>query len=181
MVIPESHPLSRFEHYTAFGHLSIPDRAGPILLASVHARAQPVPASWLEGLDVDRIRRSTLNDVFHNDFAFYGLADYAGEDFIVAGDWNTARLVDKYAARWGLGGEAFFERAAQMGWIECMRRFHENEVRTWFREGNDRYQLDHIFCGSSLSETLSSCEVIPDAAERLELSDHAPVLVEFAI
>jgi exonuclease III len=68
-----------------------------------------------------------------------------------------------------------------MGWIECMRRFHEDEVRTWFREGDDHYQLDHVFCAPTLSEALSSCEVLPDAAERLALSDHAPVLVEFAI
>jgi exonuclease III len=182
VVIPESHPLNRFEHYTALGHLSIPERAGPILLASVHARAQPVPAKWLQGLDVNRIRRSTLNEVFHNDFAVYALADFAGEDFIIAGDWNTARLLgDKYATRGEFSGEAFFERAAQMGWIECMTRFHEDEVRTWFREGDDHYQLDHVFCGATLDEALSSCDVLPDAAARLALSDHAPVLVEFAI
>lgn len=76
-------------------------------------------------------------------------------------------------SRWN-GRAEFFDRAQERGWVECVWRMQNEEVRTWFRGDDQHYQLDHVFCDGGLAQRLASVRVADDAAELLGLSDHAP-------
>jgi hypothetical protein len=80
-----------------------------------------------------------------NDSVFAGLEGLVQDrQFIIAGDWNTARLFDSSLP--GTAGAEFFARARERGWFECVWEKLGEEVQTWFRAGNRPYQLDHAFC-----------------------------------
>lgn len=150
----------------------------PAVVASVYTKAAPVSPKDLVGVDVQAVRRSGQDEVWHNDLAFAALVEVTeGSRFIVGGDWQTGRLLDERQERHGGAGREFFERAERDGWVECLRRFHEREQRTLFR-GNVPYQLDHVFCDRGLAAQLTSCDVVPEPATSLGLSDRAPILME---
>jgi exonuclease III len=111
------------------------------------------------------------------DAAFAVARDLAVDRFLLAGDWNMSpQLWDHNYG--GTRGAKFFRRIAEAGWVDCYRRFHADEGRTWFRKGNRAYQFDHAFCDGQTAKTLRSCDIDSYAAEVLGLSDHAPLVVE---
>ena len=52
------------------------------------------------------------------------------------------------------GNAEWFDYVAEAGWVDCRKRFHDEEQQTFFRKGAAPYQLDHL-------------SVDPDSAERL--------------
>jgi endonuclease/exonuclease/phosphatase (EEP) superfamily protein YafD len=177
--LPAESPLTHFKSYVAGAKVKLPSGT-TALIASVHAVARMVADEWTHGLDIDRIRRPMLDQPFHNDLAFHGLAQLIDGPFIIGGDWNTSRLFDDDAKHAG-AGSAFFDRAERQGWVECLWQMHGEEQRTWFRQGDRSFQLDHLFCDSELAELLTACNVLTDAVTETRLSDHAPVLAEFEV
>jgi exonuclease III len=77
------------------------------------------------------------------------------------------------------GTEAdFLARAELDGWIDCYRLSNEQEGRTWFRGRDIGYQLDHAFCDPETARLVRACYIEPEPAERLGLSDHAPLILK---
>ena len=177
--LPAEHHLRSLGSYLATAVASLPDGTNGIV-ASVHAVARDAKASQLGTLDPAEASRPSIGRPRINDVVFTGLRGLvAGRPFLVAGDWNTARAFDDVYP--GSAGQEFFARAHQSGWFDCVWEKHGTELRTWFRDGNRPYQLDHMFCDPALGGRLQDVWVADEAAERLGLSDHAPLIVDFDI
>ena len=147
------------------------------LVASVYTKAAPLSAEDRAGVDIEGIRRSAQEEAWYNDLAYAILKELAADGrFIVGGDWQTGRLLDRWERHRG-AGEEFFARAERDGWAECLRRFHPEEQRTLFR-GDRGYQFDHMFCDRELGARLRSCDVVPEPAAQLGLSDRAAIVME---
>jgi hypothetical protein len=178
-VLPTDSRLRSLGSYLAFGMVSLPDGT-EALVVSVHAVAREATAEQLGDLDPATLSRSSVGRPRINDLVFTGIEELVrGRPFIVAGDWNTARLFDSTLP--GAAGAEFFARAREKGWFECVWEKLGMEVQTWFRAGNRPYQLDHVFCDTALGQQLRDVRVATEAASELRLSDHAPLIVDFEV
>jgi len=94
---------------------------------------------------------------------------------IVGGDLNSARLAETIWPRCGHG--PFFERIdAGDRWVDCCRRFHPEEIQTFFRKnGVHPIQDDHLFVSLDLGDHLHACDVIDNDVTR-RVSDHIPIV-----
>jgi len=154
-----------------------PAQGTELLLGSVHTVIGKARADVLVGFDPLRIKRPTEPVAYKNDVAYALYRDRVhGRRFIVSGDWNIARLWDTLHP--GAHETDFFTRAEADGWVDCYRLFNEDEGRTWFRGRDAPYQLDHAFCDPETARLLRSCYIDPYPAEKLMLSDHAPLILE---
>jgi exonuclease III len=166
---------------------SVSTAKGTYVIASVQAPARPVEDALLSDGDHLQLRRKGGKRALYNDLAFAALDTLPKEDgFIFAGDWNTARLFDKvYAgvAEDGASSTEFFTRAAERGWMESLRTRYPDEVRTFLKPGTAAYQDDHVFTDAGTHERLVSSEVLYtlDGWNAVDLSDHAPITVDFDV
>jgi len=159
---------------------------GPLLLASVHAPARPVAAlvkilKYAAGFDVSAIQHLGLAGLepWCCDLVFDCLARHVqGQRFVIAGDWNNARLFDTTMPHYNGASVEFFRRCRDREWFEC----HEakGEQRTFLKEGSQPYQLDHAFCDGVSGKQMLDCSVWSDRVVG-ELSDHAPVVTDFRL
>jgi exonuclease III len=115
-----------------------------------------------------------MNDLAHH--AYHGIAE--GRSFVIGGDWNTSLLFDQDGAT---AGREFYAQAEADGWVETQWRLHQAETQTWLRKRNRPHQLDHVFCDERLARGLVGSRSLPDMVSFLELSDHAPLIVDFVI
>jgi len=177
--LPEESNLRALGSYLAFGMAALPD-GSEALVASVHAVAREATLVQLGTLDPATVTRPSVGRPRVNDVVFAGLEALVRERrFIIAGDWNTARLFDSSYP--GTAGAEFFARARERGWFECVWVKCREELQTWFRAGNRPYQLDHAFCDPALGDRLQTVRVATDAAKDLGLSDHAPLILDFEV
>jgi endonuclease/exonuclease/phosphatase family metal-dependent hydrolase len=159
-------------------------RGLPLQVACVHASAKVVTDRVLSEADHAVLKRPGCDLAWHCDLVAAALHRWSGPEFIIAGDWNTARLFDTtYPGRWPDAGKDFFALLASWGWDETARRHHSDEIAT-FRSQNDgpklgEYQLDHMFTGPSLAGRLTAFDVHTDVFTDA-LSDHAPIVADFS-
>jgi hypothetical protein len=128
-------------------------------------------------------RLECANSVWSCDVAYVLARDLVSDQqrFVVAGDWNTARLFDHTSTAFDPGsGAAFFERATVDGWSDLYCRRHGREGRTWFRGRDHGYQLDHMFADPLTAARLIDVWIDERAAVDPRLSDHAPLIADFA-
>jgi endonuclease/exonuclease/phosphatase family metal-dependent hydrolase len=174
MSLPERSPLRALPNYLALAEVSLPDSTQAIA-ASIHAPPRRAEGSILGGREPAELRRSVEGPKF-NDAIFAGLAPLVrGRRFILAGDWNTARR--QGTERDSRAGEEFFARVREAGWYDCVWDTRQHEIRTWFGPGKLQ-QDDYVFCDPSLGDSVDEISVGEDAATRLRLSDHAPLIVD---
>lgn len=139
---------------------------GPILIVSLHAKLAGV-----------KYVVPYLTELLGSIRQLIGRYQYA----IVAGDLNAARLYDeiyrhpKYAKHQLLFD--FIEK--ELGLVDCHFIRHGKEIQTMRGKSKHPYQNDHIFVSKPLSEMATSCEVLSND-KILTLSDHNPVIAEFA-
>ena len=119
-------------------------------VASVHAVARQVTDMAVTTPEHERIRRVALERAWHNDLAVAALVPWVtGRRFLVGGDWNNALLFDTVYPSGAEGGPGasteFFELRKETGWFDAMRKFHDNEIRTYFDPSSAPYELDHVF------------------------------------
>ena len=164
--------------YLATATLTLADGT-PLLIASVHTPIGAASPEDYAGLDPEAIKRPREAVPYHNDVAYAIYRDrVAGRRFVVSGDWNVARLWDVHHP--GANEADFFARSEADGWVECYRRLHpEAEGRSWFRDQDPHYQLDHAFCDPATAAFLEASDIDAHPAEVLKLSDHAPMILEF--
>jgi hypothetical protein len=177
--LPEESRLRALGSYLAFGVASLPD-GSDTFVASVHAVAREATRAQLADLDPSTAARPSAGRPRVNDVVFASLEEIVRDrQFIIAGDWNTARLFDSSSP--GTAGAEFFARARERGWFECVWENRGEEVQTWFRPGNRPYQLDHAFCDPARGDRLQRVRVATDATTDLGLSDHAPLILDFDV
>jgi len=173
--LPGSSTLQALPNYLAFGRWAAEDDL--LVLASVHAPPRRAEGAILGDNAPEELRRTIEGPKF-NDAIFAGLASLMeGRRFIVAGDWNTARR--QRTRRDSEAGEMFFRRIEAAGWHDCTWSLLQDEVKTWFGPGSIK-QDDHAFCDRETGARAAEVRVAEEAAGSLGLSDHAPLIVEFA-
>ena len=185
--LPGEHPRFKgSDAYLATGTVTLPDGT-ELLVATVHTPVGKATDDELFGYDPEAIRRprdiGPNGDIGprRNDVAYAYYRDTVrGKRFLVSGDWNIARLWDYQYRKPPTHEVDFFDRAEADGWKECYRLFHpEGEGRTWFRDPEPPYQMDHAFCDPKTAKALRACDIDADPAELLKLSDHAPLIMGF--
>jgi hypothetical protein len=176
--LPAESNLNALGAYLAFGIASLPDGSEG-LIASVHARHGKATPAQLRNLDPAAVKRPSGRVPLVNDAIFAGLVELVGERFVVAGDWNTARV--QGTERASKIGTEFFDRTQKRRWYDCVWEKRQGEVRTWFGRGEHIRQDDHAFCDPGLGERLEGVWVAEDAATHLGLSDHAPLILDFTV
>lgn len=162
--------------YLALARASLPD--GTVaFVASVHARAAAAAPAHLKGLDQDDVTRLAIGHPRVTDTVAVGLNKLRTDRFILAGDWNTARV--QGSVKKDLAGAQFFERARGWGWYDCVHERLGRELQTWFGRSRHLKQDDHVFCDAALGKASRDPWVATQAATLLGLSDHAPLVVDF--
>ena len=160
-----------------------PVSGSPLRVVSVHPHFERFDPSLLLQRPDLQPKLDVARSVWSCDVA-YVLARSLVADrgaFVVAGDWNTARLFDSTSPLLDPGtGEAFFARAVNDGWLDPYHLQHKREGRTWFRGRDHGYQLDHLFTDAVTAGRATDAWVDERAAVDPRLSDHAPLVVDFA-
>jgi endonuclease/exonuclease/phosphatase family metal-dependent hydrolase len=154
----------------------------PVVVTSLHAYAQPIPANKLGAFNIDDlVPPGPRHEVWPVDLAWWALRKLTSnvKACIIGGDWNMARLFDtNYGSGSEMGGnQARFDRMASSGWHEVARRFYSDEVQTYFKPPAGPYQLDHIFVSESIMAATTHFEVVTSPAVR-NASDHAALVME---
>ena len=119
-----------------------------------------------------------------------GLLD-EGRPMIVCGDWNIAHTeADIWNPKGNKKNSGFlpeerewFSEVLALGWRDVFRELHPDEggLYSWWsnrgraREHDKGWRLDYVLTTPDLAERAVSARIERDA----ELSDHAPVVVEF--
>jgi exonuclease III len=174
---------SWFEYFSGYLALaSIETDEGPIVVVSVHATAKEVDLSTFTEADHLSVHRPALSSTWNNDLAFAACRRLVEGQvrFVVGGDWNTARLMDQIPAFGPPSVVAFFAHLHGWGWCESLRKTHpDEEVQTYLDPACQPYELDHIFTDKDLHDRLVRCDAVSDDFIR-ELSDHAPIVADFA-
>ena len=171
--------LPAVDGYFAGALVEVP-AVGEVAAVSVHAYPSQVGEQYLTGLDASELVVPPQKAVWPGDIQWWLTRKLPahGTPSILGGDWNTARRFDEvYGPR---GNREFFQRMTETGWREALRKFHAEEVRTYFSRGKTPYQLDHVFLTDGLYETLRR-GFVDSSAEVLLASDHAPIVLELEV
>jgi exonuclease III len=172
-----------FEYFGGYLRLaSIAVDNSQIVVVSVHGTARLVTAPGFSEDDQRAVARPALGQAWNNDLAAAAVrALVAHQDhFIIGGDWNTARLMDTFPHFGPPSAVEFFRTLSTWGWCESLRKFHSDEIKTYLDPNSAPYELDHMFTDTTLHGRLQRCDVL-DYAVVSELSDHAPLIADFAI
>ena len=96
--------------------------------------------------------------------------------FVIGGDLNSARLAEEV---WpGHGHGPFFKRIDSGRFFDCCRKFHPEEIQTFFRPNQIHpFQDDHLFVSADLEDRVVACDVIHNKVTR-RVSDHIPLVAE---
>lgn len=104
------------------------------------------------------------------------------ENIIIAGDFNAARLYDDVYPQFPAHTKhkLLFEWIEKdLGLVDCHFKLNGKEIQTMRGKSRNPYQNDHIFVSKHLSQRLISCKVLANK-EIIKLSDHNPIVAEFA-
>jgi len=96
--------------------------------------------------------------------------------FVFGGDLNSALLLDdvyRYS-----NNKILWDNLRQQGYHDLRHAHSPTEQQTFFRKNTREYQLDHLFSDLDTQLTSTSWRVLTEVASELQLSDHAPVIVE---
>ena len=162
---------------------------------SLHASPSPVSdedkATWISavgsrGLPVARDARANVHPgtLWDSDMVV-ATCRLLAEDYevLAVGDLNECLAWD--ATHSGEWGARFHERVVADGALDLpFHRLWGDECRTYFARGRAHYQLDHALATPAVARLVRSAVVddtwTEDAAERGELSDHAPIRFQLA-
>lgn len=114
-----------------------------------------------------------------------------GAAVVVVGDYNVAhKEIDVYdpvrlAKESGFLPEEreWFSRFLDLGFVDLFRKFYPNSkdrfswwsYREYARVNNRGWRIDYICCTKNVSEKFVSCDVL----DKIEGSDHCPVIAEY--
>jgi endonuclease/exonuclease/phosphatase family metal-dependent hydrolase len=161
-----------------------PHCSSPFVGVCVYSPAWPVDRKRLSAADISDVRLTQNNDVWVTDLLREALlnADLsAGAPWVVAGDFNMCETFDAW--RGGpRGNREFLDRLLALGLTDCLR-FSRGALTPTFktlRTGLIKSQIDYIFATDALLERLISCDTGPEEIIPSGVSDHLPVVADFA-
>ena len=102
----------------------------------------------------------------------------SNKSFVLGGDLNSALLLDKIYRR--NTNKRLWENLESQGYLDLRHPHSEDEQQTFFRKNTQPYQLDHLFSDAGTRAQSTSWKVLSHVVEELQLSDHAPVLVQIS-
>jgi exonuclease III len=154
-----------------------PNDPDGIWLINMHSNASPVPPELfmaLQGLSVTHCHPKKIWEV---EVATHFLSPILeGKRFIFGGDLNSGYLFDT-VYRYD-NNKILFENMRQQGFIDLRLAHSVVEQQTYFKDNKGPYQLDQVFGDARTAARTTQWEVLSHVARDLELSDHAPVIVE---
>lgn len=101
------------------------------------------------------------------------------KSFVLGGDLNSSLLLDKIYKR--NTNKRLWANLETQGYFDLRLPHSETEQQTFFRKSTHPYQLDHLFSDPETHVRSKSWTVLPRVVEKLQLSDHAPIVVEISL
>jgi exonuclease III len=101
------------------------------------------------------------------------------KSFVLGGDLNSSLLLDKIYKR--NTNKRLWANLETQGYFDLRLPHSETEQQTFFRKNTQPYQLDHLFSDPATRARSTGWEVLPHVVEELQLSDHAPIVVEISL
>lgn len=145
-----------------------------LTLCSIHSNAVPV------SIDEDELPGTLLRcnekDLWEIELIAHDLAPMLiGQRFIVGGDLNSSLGFDlKYKHE---NNSRLFSNLKYYGLNDTRLKFFDQEQQTYFKQGSDPYQIDHVYADAETFDQVKSWEVLSDLASGRKLSDHAPIML----
>ncbi len=159
------------------------DDGARIRLVSVHSPAFPIPAETLKNVDIAPIKLDRNPDLWFTEVLWSLLGSRTnvnGENWIVAGDFNSSLLFDRPVDRcnWQIA-----KRMNELGLTDCLSQSRGQPVATFRHSGGTaRHQIDYCYVNRPLLDRLNRVRVLDraDVFDRADpLSDHLPIICEF--
>ena len=153
-----------------------------IRVISVHSPYFRLDQTQFAGIDTSTVKLTQNPDVYLADVLWAALPPSTAEPWIVGGDFNLSETFDSWAGG-PRGNREYLDRMTSSGYTECLRA-KTGKLTPTFRNrvgGAVLHQIDHIFVSAQLAKRLEACDV--GSAERVfdvELSDHLPIIADFA-
>lgn len=142
----------------------------PLHFASIHA--------WHGVLETRDFIKNPLNGITLEDknniqeisVIRHLLAGYlADKRFIAGGDLNATYERDSKV----------LNNFSKLGFKQTSKKFYDQAQPTFFKKGSRPSDLDHIFTDIKGYNQVTSWQVLVEVATDLELSDHAPILMQY--
>lgn len=148
-------------------------------LVSIHSHASVVASETLASHDLSSVKlcSNVSGEVWEIELIAHDLERLlAGRRYIVGGDFNSSLLFDTNNRH--TKNQTLFQNLHAMSFVDLRPRHHAQEQRTFFQDRKGHYQLDHVYADLRTEELVTSWKVLPEVASELNLSDHAPIVVE---
>jgi hypothetical protein len=154
-----------------------PNDPGGIWLINMHSNASPLPQELFQALHNLRVTHCHPSKIWEVEVATNFLGPILeGKRFVFGGDLNSGYLFDT-VYRYD-NNKILFENMRHQGFIDLRLAHSDAEQQTYFKKNKGPYQLDHLFGDAKTADSTIHWEVLAHVARDLELSDHAPVIVE---
>lgn len=157
-----------------------------LTVVSVHSPAWPVARTRVAAEDTSGVQLTQNRDVWVADLLYAAMAHHrAGAgNWVIGGDFNnTCETFDLW--RGGpRGHREYLDRMADSGFLECLRHSQGGLTPTYRKPGSSapKGQLDHCFASTRIAQRLCSCSTsAPELVFGTELSDHLPIIADFAM
>lgn len=164
--------IHRADGWLASARVTLPCM-GDVLFSSVHNPAFPFEKERLADIDITRMKLNAESKLWFLDVLFFFLRPMLGSLFLVGGDFNYSRLLDRTPTG---GNNEFFDRVRDEGFVSIHRLFHDADERTFFHEKRGHHQLDYLYADNPVAAYAKACAA--HAVQRF--SDHAPLIADFA-
>lgn len=157
----------------------------PVNTVCVYAPAWPVSRTRLEGFDLSGVKLSQNPDVWVADLLVAALRDLPNVNrlpWIVAGDFNSCETFDSWSGG-PRGNREWLDRMITLDLVECLRHSQGMLTPTFRRPGKElaHCQIDHLFVSTELATYLVGSHTgQPDRVYSQNLSDHLPIVADFA-
>jgi exonuclease III len=150
------------------------------LLVSLYSNAKEYTIEELDELPpIDDVRLCHPKEqlVWEIDLAVHELRHLLRDRrFLAGGDLNSSLLMDEVQRHDETA--RLFANMHDAGMVDLRPRQSAHEQQTYFKKGRRPHQLDHVFADAQTEATVLSWRVDPTPVVELELSDHAPIIVE---
>jgi exonuclease III len=146
-------------------------------IVNIHSRATALPSAMSKQLRDLGVTHCHPEKIWEVEVSAHFLQSVLMEKrFVFGGDLNSGYLFDE-VYRYN-NNKILFENMRQQGYIDLRLAHSATEQQTYFKEGKGPYQLDHLYGDALTAKRTTSWQVLTHVAVDLQLSDHAPVLIE---
>jgi exonuclease III len=156
-----------------------PNDPDGIWLINIHSNASSLPQEIFLALHDLSVTHCHPKKIWELEVATYFLRPILeGKQFVFGGDLNSGHLFD--TVNHYDNNKIMFENMRKQGFIDLRLEHSDSEQQTYFKENKGPYQLDHLFGDVKTAASTTRWDVLSHVAKDLELSDHAPVIVEIS-